>query len=422
LASSRERLKKTLNHESTDKVVLDLGSTVVTGIAASTLSKLRKALDLDEKPVRVHEPFQILGLIENDLRKVLGIDIASILPLQTFFGYKNEDFKPWQLQDGTDVLVGRGFSITVDEQGYTYIYPKGHINVRPSAKMPKGGYYFDGIVRQEPIDNSNLDPRTDFADDYVVLSDEILNYIERETADLYDNTDYGIIGDIFMAPLGDFALLPGMANENPKGIRDVNEWMIAHKTNPNYIKEVLNFHTEIALRNLELYRQAVGNKIQVIPISGTDFGTQRSELISIDMYREFYKPFHKRINKWVHKNTNWKTFFHTCGSVINLLDEFIDAEIDIINPVQASASGMDLKYLKEEYGNKLVFWGGGIDTQSTLPFGTPEEVKQEVLQRLSILSESGGYVFSTIHNIQPKTPIENIIAMFEAIKEYNKRN
>ena len=416
---SRERLIRTLNHEETDNVVVDLGSTPVSGIAASTLARLRQALGFEDAPVIVHEPFQILGLVEDDLRRALDIDVASIMPNSTFFGYRNEGFKRWMLQDGTPVLVGAGFVTTVDEEGNTYLHPRGDINAKPSAKMPKGGYYFDNIVRQKPVDESSLNGREDFKDDFSIYSDEELKYIEEHITYLYNNTDYGLVGDIFVASLGDVAFLPGPDNKDPRGIRDIADWLVAHKLHPNYIKDVYELHTEVAIKNLELYRQAVGDKIQAIAISGADFGTQRGEFISVDMYREFYKPFHKKVNDWVHKNTLWKTFYHSCGSIVNLLDDFIDAGVDIINPVQTSAFGMDPKFLKDKYGERLVFWGGGVDTQRTLPFGTPEEVRKEVIERLDIFTKGGGYVFATIHNIQPNTPVDNILAIFDAIREYN---
>lgn len=127
---------------------------------------------------------------------------------------------------------------------------------------------------------------------------------------------------------------------------------------PGYIKEVYEFQTEVAIKKLKQYKEAVGEKIQVIQISGTDFGTQRSEFISPDMYREFYKPYHKKVNDWVHENTTWKTMYHSCGSLVKLLDDFVEVGIDILNPVQCSAAGMEPKFLKEKYGSKLVFWGG----------------------------------------------------------------
>ncbi len=189
--------------------------------------------------------------------------------------------------------------------------------------------------------------------------------------------------------------------------------MTAHITRPDYIKAVFERQTARAIENLELYRQAVGDKVVAIYISGTDFGTQRGEFISPDMYRELYFPFHKRMNDWVHQHTNWKTFYHCCGS-------FIAAGVDILNPVQCSAANMEPERLKREFGDRLVFWGGGVDTQKTLPFGTPEEVRAEVAERIRIFAPGGGYVFNPVHNIQAKTPVENVLAMFETVKEVGR--
>lgn len=194
---------------------------------------------------------------------------------------------------------------------------------------------------------------------------------------------------------------------------------MAHMLYPEYIEEVFEMQTQTMLKNLEIYRQAVGERVQIIWISGTDFGTQNSEFFSPEIFRRLYKPFYQRINDWVHKNTSWKTFYHSCGSVVNFLDDFVEMGMDILNSVQLSARGMDAHMLKEKYGNKLVFWGGGVDTQKTLPYGTPDQVRQQVKERLKTLSAGGGYVFSSIHNIVGKTPVENIIAMYEAVKEYN---
>ena len=192
---------------------------------------------------------------------------------------------------------------------------------------------------------------------------------------------------------------------------------MAHMIHPEYIQGIYEMQCEVALENLKLLREAVGDRIDVIGISGTDFGTQNGTFISPDMYREMYQPFHKKLNDWIHANTSWKIFYHSCGSVVTLLDDFIEAGVDILNPVQCSAAGMDAKILKERYGDRLVFWGGGVDTQKTLPFGTPEEVRQEVRERIETFAPGGGFVFNTIHNIQPGTPVENMMAMFEAVRE-----
>jgi hypothetical protein len=417
--TSRGRVRKALNHEMPDRVPLDLGATPTTGIAASSLSRLRKALGLDDRPVKVHEPYQILGMVEEDVLDALGVDVVGINMRNTFFGYANEGWKPWQLSDGTEVLVGEGFTTTVDEHGDTLIYPGGDITAQPSGKMPKDGFYFDLLERQEPIDEDHLDPEEWVKQTFTEFSDEDLAYIEKQANHLYYNTDRAIIGNFGQGGLGDIAIVPGPAVKEPRGIRRPADWYMAPLLYPEYIRGIYELQTEVALGNLELYRQAVGGKIEAIFVSGTDFGTQNGPFISPDMYRDMYKPFHRQINQWIHENTNWKTFIHTCGSVVAFLGDFIDAGFDILNPVQTSASDMDPAFLKERYGKDIVFWGGGIDTQRVLPFSTPEEVRKQVRERMQVFGKDGGFVFNTIHNIQPKVPTENLMALFEAVNDYN---
>lgn len=155
-------------------------------------------------------------------------------------------------------------------------------------------------------------------------------------------------------------------------------------------------------------------------ITGTDFGAQNGPFISPQTYRELYKPFHKKVNSWIHKNTMWKTFIHSCGSVVSFIEDFIEAGFDILNPVQCSAKDMNPQHLKEEFGDRISFWGGGVDTQKTLPFGSPPEVCNEVKERLQIFGKNGGFVFNTVHNIQANTPIENVVAIFDALKNYQR--
>jgi len=138
----------------------------------------------------------------------------------------------------------------------------------------------------------------------------------------------------------------------------------------------------------------------------------------VDVFRKLFKPFYKKINNWIHEHTKWKTFKHSCGSIEPLIPEFIDAGFDILNPVQTSAANMDPVSLKKKYGSQITFWGGGVDTQKTLPFGSPRDVEKEVEERIKIFGEGGGFVFTTVHNIQANVPIENVIAMFETLKRY----
>ena len=167
------------------------------------------------------------------------------------------------------------------------------------------------------------------------------------------------------------------------------------------------------MENLKLYQEAVQNRIDVIVMSGTDFGAQNGPMISPEIYRELFKPFHEKMNNWIHSHTHWKTFYHTCGSILAFIDDFIEAGIDILNPVQLSAAHMNPEISKDMYGKKIVFWGGGINTQNTLPFGTPQEVKEEVNHLIKIFSRDGGYVFAPVHNIQSDVPVENLMVMFD---------
>ncbi|MCD6082946.1 methyltransferase [Candidatus Aerophobetes bacterium] len=416
--SPRERVRKAISHQEADRIPVDLGSTLVTGIQASTYAKLRRALGLKDEPVKIADPFQMLSYVEMEVIERLGIDTIGLWLPTTIFGFKREGWKPWRLFDGTKVMVPEKFNTTTDEKGNIYLYPEGDTSAPPSGKMPQGGYYFDVIVRQEAIDEEKLDPEEWVRQQYSVFSEEELKYLERTADALYKNTELSIVGEFVDAGFGDIALVPAPMVRYPKGIRDPQRWIMAHLEHPEYIKGIFELQCEIALKNLELSYEAVGDKIDVIMVSGTDFGTQSGPFISPDMYREIYKPFHKRINDWIHENTSWKTFYHSCGSIVAFLDDFVEAGVDILNPVQTSAKDMDPKMLKERYGDKLVFWGGGVDTQRTLPFGSPEEVRRQVSERCRIFGKGGGYVFSAIHNIQQKVPIENLMAMFEAVREF----
>lgn len=218
--------------------------------------------------------------------------------------------------------------------------------------------------------------------------------------------------------LGDIAHIPGCALPDPKGIRDIEEWYVSLLIRKDFIKDVFAKMTEIALENLKLFYQAVGNKIQVIVISAADFGSQNGLFVSQDLYRELFKPFHQIVNSWIHNHTTWKTFIHTCGSIYFLLPDLHEAGFDILNPVQISAVNMDPIQLKKQYGDWFTFWGGGVNTQKTLPFGSPEEVQEEVKNLISIFSENSGFVWNAVHNLQACIPIENLKVLFETIQTY----
>ncbi|MBN1399947.1 MAG: methyltransferase [Anaerolineae bacterium] len=416
--TSRERVVETLNHREPDRVPLDLGSTSVTGIAAAALHRLREALGLEQRLVKVHEPYQMLGQVDDDLLDALGVDVIGLSDNMTMFGFPQGDWKPFTLFDGTPVLVPGDFNTEPAPDGTIYQYPQGDRSAPPSGRMPAGGYYHDAVERQEPYDEETLDPKEWVRDMYHVYTDEELRLLETRAHALYEGTSRAIIGNFGLGSFGDIAFVPGLTVAYPKGIRAVADWYMATALYPEYIHGIFDLQLEIVMQNLELYRQAVGNRIVAIFVSGTDFGSQKGPFIAPRAYRELYQPYHKAINDWVHANTAWKTFYHSCGSMAGLYDDFVDAGVDIVNPVQISAEGMSPPSLKARWGDRLVFWGGGVDTQHVLPFGTPEEIKAHVRENIEVFGAGGGFVFNAVHNIQAKVPTENLVALFEAVDKY----
>ena len=418
--TSRERVIAAINHQPPDQVPLDLNGTDQTGISASALYRLRKALGLEVKPITCHDPYQVLGWVDEDVLSAVKADVIGIWNPVNFTGTRNANWKPWQLPDGTPVLMSGDFEYDVDERGDILAYPCGDRTCQPSLRMPKDGYFFDSIVRNGEFNEDELDPVGDYQEAFGLIDDDTARYYERESKRLFEETDYAIVGNLGVAGFGDMAALPGHFLRHPKGIRKADDWLMAHYLYPDYVKGIFQFQLEQALKNLVIYRQAVGNRIQVVWLSGADYGTQKGEFVSPDMFRKFYKPHIKAVNDWVHAHTTWKTLYHTCGSIVNLLDDMVEAGIDALNPVQCSAAGMDPKFLKEKYGDRIVFWGGGVDTQKVLPFGTPDEVRRQVRERLENFSPGGGFVFNPIHNILPETPVENILAMYDEFQRFNQ--
>jgi hypothetical protein len=416
--NARERVQAALNHRQPDRVPLDLGGSAVTGMHVSSVYRLRQALHLDPPgtPVKVVEPYQMLGEIQPDLMEALGVDVVGLFAPRTMFGFRNEGWKPWTTFDGTPVLVPEGFNTRVEENGDLLMYPEGDHSAPPSGRMPKGGFYFDAIVRQPPIVEEKLDP-ADNLEEFAPISEEDLAYFAQKADELWRQSDRAILASFGGTAFGDIALVPAPWLKYPRGIRDIEEWYISTVTRREYVWKVFEKQCEIGLANLARLSEAVGDKVAVVFVSGTDFGTQTGPFISRKTYRTLYQPFHKQVNDWIHQNTGWKSFIHSCGSVAALIPDFIEAGFDVLNPVQISASGMDPAWLKREFGKDLVFWGGGVDTQHTLPFGTPDEVRAEVRKHLHIFGEGGGYVFNTVHNVQAGVPVENLLALYETVRE-----
>jgi hypothetical protein len=420
MPAQAELVRTTLRHEAPAAVPVDFGSTFVTGIHVSCVAALRRHYGLGSDPVRVIDPGQMLGWIDEDLKRAMGIATEGVVRRMTRFGFPLEGWKPWRMDDGLEVLVPGGFTVTRDENGDTLIYPQGDRNAPPSARMPKGGYFFDNIIRQPPIEEDKLDP-ADNLEEYQPWPEAEVDDLEAEIRRAAA-TRRAVVASFGGTALGDIALVPGPGLKHPKGIRDITEWYVSTRVRRDYIHRVFDQQCEIALGNLERIARRAGNLVDVVNICGTDFGTQTSSFCSAATFRELWLPYYQRINGWIHRNTSWKTFKHSCGAVAKFIPGFIEAGFDILNPVQCSAAGMDPAELKGAYRGRIVFWGGGVDTQKTLPFGTPAQVREEVLRRCEVFAPGGGFVFNTVHNIQAGTPVENIVAMVNAVAEFNGRS
>ena len=416
--TSRERVELALNHREPDRVPHDLGGTNCSGMHVTTVYRLRQALGLDPPgtPVKVFDPYAMTGVIGLDLREALGVDTVTVPPICSRFGFPNDDWKPWTFFDGTPLLVPGLFNTEPEPNGDILQYPQGDRSVPASARMPKDGFYFDAIMRQGPIDDAQLNV-ADNLEEFKPISDANLSYFARAIERLYQETDKALVAGVGGTGFGDISHVPALGLKNPKGIRDIEDWYTSLVSRPEYIATVFEGQCNVGLANIQRFYEAVGNRVSVYNVTGTDFGQQEGPFISPRLYRQLFQPVHKRLNDWIHQNTRWKTYIHSCGSVRALLNDFIEAGFDILNPVQCSAAGMDPWELKRDFGDHLVFWGGGADTQRTLPFGTPEEVRREVRERIKAFAPGGGYIFNPIHNVQAGTPVENLLAMYETVQK-----
>ncbi len=412
----RERLAQALNHKEPDRVPVDFGSTAVTGMHHTIVAALRERYGLGNRPVKVHEPYQMLGLIEDDLQRALDLDVEGVFGVETMFGFRNEDWTPFRLDDGTEILVSRHFQAAKDKNGDTLVFPKGDRTAPPSGRMPKDGFFFDAIIRQPPIDEAGLDPNEN-CEEFGPISERDLAYFEAETRTGRGHRP-GSHGDLRRNRSRRHRPDPGPLSQESQrhpGRRGV----VCFDRDP---AGICSSRLRAASRDRpgesgKNRRPRPGTAFKPSSSAGRTSERRTSQFCSAAAFRKLYLPSYRRINDWIHAHTPWKTFKHSCGAVRPLIPAFIEAGFDILNPVQVSAAGMDAEKLKADFGRDLVFWGGGIDTQKTLMFGSPGQVRDEVRRRLEIFGKDGGFVFNAVHNIQANVPPDNVFALFEALHE-----
>jgi uroporphyrinogen decarboxylase len=392
--TSRERVLATLNHREPDRIPIDLGGMGSTGIMALAYNGLKQELGLQKNATRMLDISQQLAIPEKEILELFQVDVIS---LESSYLQNDRVWENWKLSDNSKVEIPA--ELLPKLVGEEWVLMDGE---RTKARMPKSCLYFESCnpplefaTTEQDIQNYNWN----------YFSDEYFRALEDKAKQLSEETEYAIMGGF-----------GGSIFEEYQGLRGYSNAMLDLVADPNFAESIIGKLTEVHLSNLEKYLEAVSKYIQVIQM-GDDLGMQSGPQISLDLYQAYIKPAHKKIYQYVKNNSELFLFLHSCGSIYDFIPDLIEAGVDILNPVQFSAANMDSKNLKEKFGDRITFWGGGVDTQKELPFGTPDEVADQVEKQMKILSSGGGFVFSAVHNIQANTPIENIIKLFEtAIK------
>jgi uroporphyrinogen decarboxylase len=411
----RERIRKAVNHQVPDRIPIDTGGIGPSGICADAYIGLAKYLKIEAGTPKVYNQFGMFARIDNKIRDRLHIDTVLLENPCESWGIRNRNWKKWKTGGGNTVLMPSDFNPITDDKGYIHLKnSEGDI----IATMPPEGIYFEracntdmseNIVKMDPSKWRKWTPPGDAISQ--IYTDEHLNELARIGKFLYENTNYAIVGGFNQGMLGHNGLFAG---------HTITDWMIILMTEPQYAYEILEATAQRAIDNLKGYLQAVGDYLEVILVSTTDWGTQESTLFAPEVYRYLYVTNIKKITDYVHKNCRAKTLYHSDGAIRNFLPYFVEAGIDIYDPVAYTLAGMDLIELKKEFGNKLVFWGAGADGQSLLRNGTKEQVVEQTKKNIDILSKNGGFVFAPNGPFQPGDPPENFAAMLDFVYEHGK--
>lgn len=371
----RERVLQAINHEEPDRVPIDIGGMRSTGIHSIAYWKLRDYLGWDTSSVKLFDVFQQLAQIDRDILEYFDAGVIPVIRLYPAYGISIDEWKAGELVDGTPALVPENFTPIKEGNTYKVMNDAG----QTLAQRSKNSLYYDSAGVYHPL--SDAGTITDIRDGfpYEELSTEEAEYL-RDTADNYrQETGYAV-----MSTFG------GSLHEASQALRGYKQWYLDLAGNEKIVNELLDLLLEQYLNNLKTFIEIMGDRIDVVVFGGDDLGMQDGPQIAPESYRKYFKPRHKEMWDFVKKNTDWKIFLHSCGSIFKLLPDLIDAGVDIINPVHINAKDMKPKKLKEEFGDEVVFWGGGCDTQKVLPHGSVEDVREEVKKNIDIFAPGGG--------------------------------
>ena len=414
--NSRERVLAAIEHREPDRVPIDFGGMRSTGIMAVAYNRLLPLLGLKGRKARMYDLVQQLAIPDPEVLSRFHVDVVDLGHLVSTSPSR---WKSWTLPDGSEALVPHWFEPWHNALTDTWEIrnPEGLL----LGTQPRGCLYIEQSLyplRGAPAPRTAQEMRA-------AMGKVIWSYLASPPWDRGKEPDYWtwLKGACAAArKMTDRAIMMAFGGNLLEGLNflfSVEDSLLLLGTDQEEANRLLDLLMEVHLENLEKFIEAVGDNIDIIQM-GDDLGSQRSTLVSPDMYRKLFKPRHKRLFQFIKDRSRLKVFMHSCGSIRQILGDLIDCGIDIINPVQTSAGGMDPAELKREFGRHVTFWGGGCETQTVLQRGTPEEVEKMVRERIATFAPGGGFVFNQIHNVMANIPPENVVAMFEAAYRHGK--
>ena len=414
--NSRERVLAAIAHKQPDQVPVDLGSTPSSGISAIAYSYLLKSIGRTDLPVQIYDVVQQLAQPDMSIIDRFGIDVLDI---GRAFNTEEKDWHETILANGDKAFYPIHFNPVKQADGSYHCYDED--GKRLLALMPQGATFFD---------QSYFPYINGFPENYDTLDEEMGRVLwSRYVHSPWDHTQ----DPDFWKTLREKTLQLRASTDKALMIvcgcnlfewgtflRRMDNFLMDLLCEPDQVARMLDQLLERHLATLAKVCDSVGDIVDIIRF-GDDLGMTSGPFMDVDTYRSLFKPRHKQLCDYVKTHSQMHTFIHSCGSISSLMPDLIEAGIEIFNPVQTNARQMEPEFLKKEFGQDCTFWGGGVETVGTLNNGTPEQVREQVLERLEIMSAGGGFVFNTVHNILPDVPPQNILAMFDAVKEFNGR-
>lgn len=396
--TSRERIEAALAHREPDRIPVDLGASESTGIHGIAYNRLKAHLGLHGGRAQVYDLSQMIAKVEAEVLDHVGADAVPLL-------IEPRQWKPWTLQDGSACEVPAGADLRRTPAGGAELLAYDGTVV---AISPANSFYFDTCYHALEKATSPADIETGLAHlrsfDWPSFNDEDYGDLARRAKALHETSDRALVGNLWVHVFAAGQILRGFENFMMDLLADK---ALAHALMGRLVDEYAE--------RVRRYVEAVGPYCSVIQVND-DLGTQTGLQLSLATYREMIKPYHARLWGQIKHLSGKPLLLHSCGAIYDVIPDLIEIGVDAINPVQVAATNMDSAKLKREFGRDLAFWGGGCDTQAVLERGTPQQVRDEVRRRRDDFSPGGGFVFCQVHNIQPRVPVGNIMAMYEAVR------